>query len=265
MKDIRIYTLFSGSGGNCHYIKCADTHLLFDAGKNAKAVCSSLAQIGADISDISSIYITHEHCDHTSALRVLKKKNPHLSLVCHPLCADAIEAGGVDMAGARYIYGKEALSEGDVKVYSFRVPHDSAACLGYRIEYNDGSSIKKIGIATDIGCLTRELADGLFGCDYVIVEANHDTDMLRTGPYPVSLKERVFSAGGHLSNEACSRLCSYLSQNGTQRFALAHISKENNTPELALRTVRGDLDKNVFFVCAAQDMPVCLFEFEGTE
>lgn len=262
MNDIRIYTLFSGSGGNCHYIKCGDTHLLFDTGKNAKAVTCALSSIGADISDIQSVYITHEHSDHTSALRVLKKKNPHLSVVCHPLCSEAIERGGIDMTGVFYIYGGESKSEGCVRVSAFRVPHDSSACLGYRIDFGEGEDSRSIGIATDIGNLTSDIAEGLCGCEFVIIEANHDPDMLRTGPYPASLKERIFSAGGHLSNEACARLCSYLYEHGARYFTLAHISKENNTPDLALRTVRESMGEGAHLVCASQDSPVCLYETE---
>ncbi len=262
MKDIRVYTLYSGSGGNCHYVKCGDVQMLFDAGKNAKKLTSALSDIGADINDIQKIYITHEHRDHTSALRVLKKKYPHICVVCHPLCADAIESDGTDMQGCRHIYAGDSVCDGEVRVQAFRVPHDSAACLGYRIEYTHNEAVHCIGIATDIGFLTKEVADGLCGCECVIVEANHDTEMLRTGPYPECLKERVFSAGGHLSNDACSRLCAYLSEHGAKHFALAHISKENNTPELALKTVRGEQKSNVHFVCTSQECHVMLYETE---
>ncbi len=260
MKDIRVFTLFSGSGGNCHYVKCGDTHLLFDAGKNAKAIISSLQSIGADISDISSIYITHEHSDHTAALRVLKKKNPDISFACHPLCADAIERTGTDMSDVRAIYEGESLSEGNVRVHAFRVPHDSAACLGYRIEYEAADGVKKIGIATDIGCLTCDIADGLLGCEHVIIESNHDPDMLRDGPYPEVLKARIFSAGGHLSNNSCAKLCAYLSEHGTKSFMLSHISKENNSRDLALSVTRAGVGADADIFCAYQDTPVCLYE-----
>ncbi len=258
MENLKIHTLYSGSGGNCHYIRYNNTEILIDAGKSAKALCSALENIGTDISRIKSIYITHEHADHTSALRVLAKKHPQLSIVGHPLSLQAIERGDTVLTGARCIYGGESISEGEFKISAFRVPHDSAACLGYRIEIGLETERVSIGIATDIGALTKEAADGLLGCRYVIIEANHDTDMLIRGPYPQSLKQRVLSAGGHLSNEACAELCAYLYKNNTRFFTLAHLSMENNTPELAQNAIKARVGGDARVICAMQDMPVCL-------
>ena len=261
MNNVRIYTLFSSSSGNCHYLRLGNNELLIDAGKNAKAVCTALESIGADIKNVRSVYVTHEHSDHTSALRVLKKKNASMTLHMHPLCADALSESGMDMSGCVRISEGESLDEGGVRVRAFGVCHDSRACLGYRIEYTEGDESVRIGIATDIGHLTCEVAEGLLGCDYVIVESNHDPEMLKTGPYPDYLKARIFSASGHLQNESCAKLCSYLAKLGTTGIMLAHISKENNDPALAQRmTEEAVADSSVLVRYARPDVPVCLYE-----
>ena len=261
MNNIRIYTLFSSSSGNCHYLRLGHNELLIDAGKNAKAVCASLETIGADIKNIRSVFITHEHSDHTSALRVLKKKNTAMTLHMHPLCADALADSGIDMSECVRISEGESLSEGDISIRAFGVCHDSRACLGYRIEYTEGEESVCIGIATDIGHLTCEVAEGLIGCDYVIVESNHDPEMLKAGPYPDYLKARIFSPSGHLQNESCAKLCSYLTKLGTHGIMLAHISKENNDPALALKLTEDAVaNQSVTVRYARPDMPVCLYE-----
>ena len=155
----------------------------------------------------------------------------------------------------------ETLDEDGVSIRAFGVCHDSRACLGYRIEYTEGDESVRIGIATDIGHLTCEVAEGLLGCDYVIVESNHDPEMLKTGPYPDYLKVRIFSPSGHLQNESCAKLCSYLSKLGTHGIMLAHISKENNDPALALKLTEDAVANGAVTVrCARPDTPVCLYE-----
>ena len=263
MKDIQIYTLFSSSAGNCHYIRIGDTRILFDAGKNAKAILSALCNIGADISEINGIFITHEHTDHTSALRVLQKKNAGIPLHFHPACADKIERSGADVSSAQLISAGEVHTVGDASVKAFSVPHDSGACLGYRIEYEDEGKTVALGIATDIGHLTCEVAEGLCGCSYVIVESNHDPDMLRRGPYPDHLKARIFSPKGHLPNESCARLCAYLCEHGAHHIMLAHLSEENNEPSCALSLTREAVAQHgAYVVCASPSDAVCLFDSE---
>lgn len=260
MNNVQIYTLFSSSSGNCHYIRLGDKELLVDAGRNAKAVKGALESIGTDISRISHVCITHEHSDHVSALRVLQKSNSAMTLHYHPLCEEALVSSGIDLSCSAHISAGESICDGTIHIEAFEVCHDSAACLGYRIEYENEGAAFKIGIATDIGHLTREVAEGLCGCDCVIVESNHDQAMLRTGPYPEYLKARIFSSDGHLPNESCAKLCSYLSRLGTSHVMLAHLSKENNDPALALRLTREAIANDaVTVLCASPSEPVCLY------
>ena len=261
MNNVQIYTLFSSSSGNCHYIKLGDRELLIDAGKNAKAIKNALLAIGTDISNISRVCITHEHSDHVSALRVLQKSNSRMTLCYHPLCEESLISSGIDVSGGMALCSGEAIDDGEVHIGAFGVCHDSRARLGYRIEYKDKDATFKIGIATDIGHLTCEVAEGLCGCDCVIVESNHDAEMLRSGPYPEYLKARIFSGDGHLPNESCAKLCSYLTKLGTSHVMLAHISQENNDPALALRLTREAIANDKVHVrCASPTDPVCLYD-----
>ena len=263
MKDLQIYTLFSSSAGNCHYLRIGGTRLLFDAGKNAKAVNTALGAIGADISDIDGIFITHEHSDHTSALRVLQKKNSGIPLHLHPACADKIARAGADLSSAVFMSEGDVHKIGDVCIRAFGVPHDSDGCLGYRVDYIEDGKVESVGIATDIGHLTCEVAEGLCGCGYVIVESNHDPDMLRHGTYPDYLKARIFSSRGHLPNESCAKLCAYLSKNGTHHIMLAHLSEENNDPAHALSAAKEAVtDSGAYVMCASPDSVVCLYDSE---
>lgn len=263
MNNVRVYTLFSSSSGNCHYLRLGQNEILVDAGKNAKAVCSALESIGTDIKNISSVYVTHEHSDHTSALRVLQKKNASMTVRLHPLCAEALSEYGIEIPNCECIEAGDQIESDGLSVRSFGVCHDSRACLGYRIEYTEGGETVRVGIATDVGHLTCEVAEGLLGCDYVIVESNHDPEMLKTGPYPDYLKARIFSSSGHLQNGSCAKLCSYLSKLGTKGIILAHISKENNDPALALRLTKDAVgDERVTVKYATPDTPVCLCDSE---
>ncbi len=261
MKNVRIYSLFSSSRGNCHYLRLGDRHILVDAGKNAKTIKNTLESIGVDLKKVDRVFVTHEHNDHTSAVRVLQKKYD-MTFFVPDMCEHSRQKCELCDERIVRVASGESYEDEKVTVRAFAVPHDAEECFGYRIEYRDGEECFSVGIATDIGHLTNEVASGLFGCDAVIVEANHDTKMLIEGPYPDSLKARVLSAVGHLSNDSCSRLCDYLAKNGTKYILLAHLSEENNTPELALSSIRaGVCTDGVEIKTASADYPVCLCEF----
>ena len=259
MSNYNICTLFSGSSGNCIYIGGSRTKILIDAGKNAKAVCTALEHIGISPSEIDAIFITHEHSDHISALRVLTNK---YGIQIHAVapCAECI-ASSLGAKSEYVVFHTDpvyTVEVGDLTVSSFRTSHDSACAVGYKIDTEDGRSF---GVATDTGIVTRGTGNALTGCEAVVIECNHDPDMLRDGPYPYYLKERIASRYGHLSNGDCARFVAYLAEHGTTHFLLAHLSRENNTPRLALETVRAAVpDESVKIRVASPDLPTFMWE-----
>ena len=235
MKDVRILSLYSGSTGNAFLIKAPDGAILIDAGKNAKQLSLSLTQAGVCPEEIRAIFVTHEHNDHISALPVfLKKRNipVHLPMGCAYKLQDEPALSAL-LQPHPPIHTETV---GSMRVTSFPTPHDSRASVGYRIEITlpDRERPFCIGYATDIGYVSREVENALMGCDAVILESNHDEEMLLCGIYPEHLKQRILSRRGHLSNPDSAVFAARLCQNGTKSLMLAHLSQENNTPDTAL-------------------------------
>ncbi len=235
MPNYRFCTLYSGSTGNAAYIETPHARILIDAGKCTRALVTALASIGVDIDTVDAIFITHEHTDHVAALEVLAKKHP---IPVHMLYQSALRYSKNPppaLCSVLQIYREApfATTVGDVCVTAFPTPHDSRASVGYRFEFSDGERIVSLGYATDIGYVTEPVVAGLSGCEAVVVESNHDETMLMEGPYPYDLKLRIRSRRGHLCNRDCADLCAALAGKGSTRFLLAHISEENNYPDLA--------------------------------
>lgn len=253
-----ICTLFSGSSGNCVYVGGKRAKILIDAGKSAKAVCAALESIGSSIHEIDAIFITHEHVDHVSALKVLTKRYGipvHTVTGCTACVSSCCAERGDCIIEHEPVYSVEI---GDLCISSFRTSHDSACAVGYKIVTEDG---RAFGVATDTGIITKGTGNALTGCEAVVLECNHDPDMLRTGPYPYYLKTRIASRFGHLSNGDCARFASYLAENGTTHFILAHLSRENNTPDCALKTVRTAIpDAEVRIKVASPDLPTPMWD-----
>lgn len=229
-----ITSLYSGSKGNSVLIESDKAKILIDAGKSARALCMALRGIGKDIDDIDAIFITHEHSDHVSALEVLLKKHRI------PVHVVGISAKKMLMRGLSAYESiicqhtpSFSVQVKDIKVSSFQTPHDSEYSVGYRIEIGDSV----IGYATDIGYITDEIRGALAGCESVVIECNHDLEMLMNGPYPYDLKLRIKSNKGHLSNDDCASIASDLCLIGTKNILLAHLSEENNDPAVAFDTV----------------------------
>lgn len=236
-----VVNLYSGSGGNCTYVKVGDRRILIDAGGTFKALSRELNKIDVDFREITDIFITHEHGDHTHALSVFLKKHPtRVHMTKTVAKAMGIKDDSV-LFPCTFTYENEffvELSNG-CKIKAFIVPHDSLQCVGYVID--DGE--ERVGIATDLGYATQNVYDSLRGCTSVIIEANHDTEMVRNGCYPQALKTRILSGGGHLSNTDCAELCSALARAGTKKIMLTHLSRENNTVECAFNTVNEGIKK----------------------
>ncbi len=235
MSNYRYCTLYSGSTGNAAYLETPHARILIDAGKCTRSLLASLRSIGVDIDTVDAIFVTHEHSDHVAALEVLTKKHP---IPVHILYKSALRYSQNPpeaLCSVLQIYRDAPFTAtvGDVTVTAFPTPHDSRASVGYRFEFPDDNGVVRLGLATDIGYVTEEIRAGLSGCEAVILESNHDVDMLMDGPYPYDLKLRIRSRRGHLSNRDCADFCAELAGEGTTHFLLAHLSEENNYPDLA--------------------------------
>ena len=251
---MRFLTLYSGSGGNAAYVETERASIIIDAGKNARRLCTALSEVGSSIEKIDAIFITHDHADHTSALEILAKK--------HRIPIHMTERSAEIFEDDRFSVLRESIVThpplfevriGDITVRSFLTSHDSRMSVGYRIDTDAGISL---GLATDLGYVTDSVHDALLGCRAVILESNHDVDMLWHGPYPRFLKERILSKKGHLSNEDSSLLAASLAENGTRNFILAHLSAENNTPSHALDAFLSAVaDPSVQVLVARADEP----------
>lgn len=227
----QIWTLSSGSSGNCCWVKHGKCEFLIDAGISRRAISTALRSLGSDLSNICAVFVTHEHSDHVKGLPMLAKYE-HIPV--HAAAETAEWLGGVDpdcIMAHNPLYTVELSRE--VKVESFVTPHDSRASVGYVITAGD----RRFALATDMGMCAQSVADALTGCEGVILEANYDAELLKNGPYPLYLQERIASRFGHLENKDSAKMAAYLALHGTRRILLAHLSEENNTPAKALDTV----------------------------
>ena len=222
---MEFYTIASSSAGNAALVCHEDTHILIDAGVSCRRITQSLAALSLTLDDLDGILITHEHIDHVRALGTLQKK------CAVPLYASRGTAAALDYPAERVhaFTPGDALTVGSLRALPFRTSHDARESVGYRIESGDGS----LAVLTDTGCITDEAHDLALGADTLLLEANHDVEMLTTGPYPYPLKRRILGEYGHLSNEAAAEFAVECVRAGTSDILLAHLSGENNTPSLA--------------------------------
>ena len=235
-------SLSSGSSGNCIFAGCKGTNILFDAGRSARAVTELLSRINLKIGDISAIFITHEHIDHVSALKVLISKN---KIPVYMVWESFDNLGGDCKAALgeviNFISPSDKITIGELLIESYHTPHDSAASVGYIVSPAGGKSGKAIGIATDIGYISDEIIEYLRGCRIIYIESNHDPEMLKNSSYPAQVKQRIKSKQGHLSNKECAEILPYLIQHGARKIILYHLSGENNTKELALQESKASI------------------------
>ena len=229
---MKLVTLASGSRGNCALLSDGSAHILIDAGISARRIRENLDACGLKISELSAILISHEHSDHISGLKTLLKYNKIPVFAPRTVSrAIACTIAGVE-ASLHEISTEDDFMLGSLQISAFPTMHDTAQSVGYRIS---GSSV--FALATDTGCVTTELYGGLKGADCVLIECNHDLDMLKYGTYPVYLKRRILADTGHLSNDACAALAKDLALEGTKNIILGHLSRENNTPQKAFAAV----------------------------
>jgi phosphoribosyl 1,2-cyclic phosphodiesterase len=243
MSEILTCSLSSGSSGNCIFAGCGNTNILIDAGRSAKATAELLAQINLKITDISAIFITHEHIDHVSGLKVLisRYKIP-VYMVWESF--DNLNGDYKDALGEviNFISPEESVTLGGLQVECFKTPHDSACNVGYIIsrsgnkDSGNSNKLKKaVGILTDAGHMSKEIIEAMCGCHIIYIESNHDLEMLKNSSYPAKIKQRIKSKHGHLSNKECAEILPELVRSGARKIILYHLSGENNTKELAVK------------------------------
>ncbi|MBP3544315.1 MAG: MBL fold metallo-hydrolase [Lachnospiraceae bacterium] len=234
---MRLLSIASGSSGNCIYVGDEDTHLLVDAGISAKRIEAGLNENDIKTADVSGILITHEHSDHISGLGVLARR---YGIPMYATMETIEEIKRVKTLGAIEqdlfvpIRADEDFQIDNLTVHPFSISHDAANPVAYRIE-NDK---EQIAVATDMGTYDDYIIENLRGLDALLLEANHDVNMLETGSYPYPLKRRILSDRGHLSNELSGQLLTRILHDGLKHIFLGHLSKENNYAELAYETVK---------------------------
>ena len=227
----RFCPLFSSSSGNCIYIGTSNTNILIDAGISLRKIENALQGIGQNASNINAIFVTHEHNDHIAGLSRFAKKYAakiYASKKTKTQLQNNANFDGIDILEIE----NEVELEG-VKITRFATSHDCVGSSGYRATFCDGLSF---AVCTDTGIITDEIRHGITGCDLVMLESNHDINLLNHGPYTALLKARILSDKGHISNTVCAEEVAKLVQSGTTRIILGHLSPQNNTPELARET-----------------------------
>lgn len=235
---MKICLLASGSSGNCIFIASEDTKILIDAGIEVSRIAAGLKSLGVKAEDIDALLITHEHNDHAREAGAFA-----MAFGC-PIYANerTFAAMRFRLSGHEKIQlfkNNESFWLKELLIHPFPVFHDAADPCGFIIQENSLFSEKKVGIAIDLGVVTPEVLEKLKQCELVILESNHDLEMLLNGPYDWQLKQRIRSEVGHLSNEAAAKALAQLAQYGRLRKAvLAHLSQNNNCPELALKTAK---------------------------
>ncbi len=244
---MRLISLQSGSNGNCLYVEAGDRKLLFDAGISGKQAAARLAEAGGDMQDIDALFISHDHRDHVASLGILHRKFSLPAVVSSKTLDAATRRCNLGVLGEieQFTPG-QAVAMGRVSVETIPTPHDGVDGCGFIID--DGQA--RLGILTDLGHVFSDLPDVLATLDGVLIESNYDEAMLRTGHYPAFLKRRIAGPGGHISNTQAGELLRDARNAGRLRWAcLGHLSADNNTPELAIATVR---------TIAGEDLPIHL-------
>jgi len=235
---MRLCSIASGSSGNCIYVGSEATHLLIDTGISGKRVEEGLKSLELTGRDVDGILITHEHSDHISGLGVISRKF-EIPIYGTKGTLEAIAGikNGPDPSLFREIKEDNRFTIKDMTVYPMRISHDAAQPVAYKLGFGD----KRIAICTDIGVFNEYTVECLKGMDALLLEANHDVNMLQVGPYPYYLKQRILGDRGHLSNENAGRLLNRILTDKTKTIMLGHLSKENNHPQLAYEAVRMEI------------------------
>lgn len=237
----RMCTIASGSSGNCTFIQGGETMLLVDAGLSGKRIINGLEQIGIDPEQISGILITHEHGDHIKGVGILSRKF-NLPIYAteatwHTLMEQNM-IGKIDACCMKIIEKDQVIQIGDIEVLPYKIYHDATDPVGYVFEYGG----KKMSLATDLGKVDRYIVNHIQGSHGILLEFNHDVNMLEASSYPFSLKRRILGDEGHLCNELAAKVLAYIYHEELEWAILGHLSNENNLPDLAFLSAKNALE-----------------------
>lgn len=242
--DIKMCSLSSGSNGNCVFISSGITRILVDAGISVKKIIEGLTEIGETIENIDAVLVTHEHIDHIKSIGPLARKYGISIYGTRGTLQECLNGrnkiGEVNPILLNSVKPDNTFVVGDILITPFRVSHDACDPVAYTFKCGE----KKLGMATDLGFFDKDIINHLSGSVFLYLESNHDTNMLEVGPYPYPLKQRIKSDLGHLSNEDCAKLLVHLCNDydtKIEHVILAHLSEENNFPELAYETVMSEI------------------------
>jgi len=236
---VRVTVLGSGSRGNCTVVSSSRTRILVDAGLSCRETVKRMRQAGEDPAALTAILISHEHGDHIHGLRVLARKLRVPVYITQPTHrtwmrtlrqeAKPVEDAPADLERKEFFDAGRSFQIGDIAITPFTIPHDAADPVGFAFTAEG----IKVGVVTDLGYMPASVRQQLRGCDILMVESNHDIEMLRGGPYPWVVKQRVMSRVGHLSNDSLAEFFANDYDGAASFVILAHLSELNNHPEIA--------------------------------
>ena len=234
---IKFLSLASGSSGNCYYLGTETHGILVDAGIGIRTIKKYLKEYGLSFDKIRAVFITHDHADHIKSAGTLGEKY-NIPIYATPETHKGINKNyciteKLTPANIRYIYKETPIQLEDFKITAFEVPHDGTDNVGYNIEINN----RTFSFVTDSGCITPTIAQYICKASHLIIEANYDEEMLAMGPYPYHLKNRIASSTGHMSNRNTADFLAENIQPKLENIWLCHLSKDNNHPDLAYKTI----------------------------
>lgn len=228
-------SLYSGSSGNSIFIGDKESKILIDAGMPGKKIDEAMKSIGQDPSKLDGIFITHEHSDHIKGVGIISRKYD-VPIYANDKTWAVMESsiGKVKEHNIKVMDRRTSVDIGSLSIKSFIIPHDAISPVGYTVS----NGIKQVSVATDFGVFTEEIYSNVKDSEVILLESNHDVNMLKFGPYPYSLKRRILSEVGHLSNDDCGEAIVNIAKNGLgKKVILGHLSNTNNHPDLAYQTV----------------------------
>jgi len=247
---MNVCVLASGSAGNSTFIESKESSILIDAGISQRKISKNLSGIGKDLSDIDAIFVTHEHTDHVSGLDKIDKNIPVY------LNKPTYKNLNISIQNPIFFSSNQSMMFNELVITPVRLNHDAAEPCGFKIQDNK----KVLSIFTDLGKISNTVSQNISESDCIVLETNYDIDMLIHGPYTQQLKQRILSDQGHLSNIDAALCVKNHSTEKLRKVFLAHISKNNNTQELACNTFKKLTRDKIDKILTSQEQPTELFK-----